>query len=246
MDRYCEGCENRCPMDAPQCEHGERLAGGGMRQRDRHGFSEDFDRHGFGPGEGPRGHHGGRRPERGHGRPPFDDHPPRDGFGGQGFRDHPPRDDFGGRDFRGRPPRPMDADALRQRIEEAGLEELILLCGRMLPRNQGGPGHGQALVLSILAGRESMSQRALQQMLGVQPGSLSELVSKLERKGCLTRERGEDRRGNLLRITEAGRQAIPDDPATTDDPFSALNDEQRTQLADLLKLLLNHWIDRMD
>ena len=125
---------------------------------------------------------------------------------------------------------------------------LIDMAGRMAQRRpQGGPAKRQALVLSILAGRSPLSQRELQQMLGIQPGSLSELLSKLEAKGCLTREKAEDRRGNLLRITDAGRAAIPGEAHTPDDdPLSPLTGDQQDQLAALLRTLLTAWVDRLE
>ena len=84
-------------------------------------------------------------------------------------------------------------------------------------------------------------------MLGIQPGSLSELISKLEAKGFLTREKAEDRRGNLLRITDAGREAIPQvDHAPEDDPFAPLTDEQQDRLAALLRTLLAGWVDELE
>ena len=101
-------------------------------------------------------------------------------------------------------------------------------------------------ILSILAGREALSQRELQQMLGVQPGSLSEILTKLERKGLITREKAEDRRGNLLRITDAGREALPKaGDVPEDDPLAPLTVEQQDQLASMLRTLLNHWVDAM-
>lgn len=147
----------------------------------------------------------------------------------------------------GMPPRRSDPEFLKKRIEEGDLLELIDMAGRMAQRRpRGGPARSQALVLSILAGRESLSQRELQQMLGIQPGSLSELLSKLEARDCLTRERGEDRRGNLLRITEAGRQAIAQaDDGDADDPFAALTDEEQDQLAALLRALLKRWAEEL-
>ena len=196
----------------------------------RHG-REPFDAmpHGFdGPDEGPR------CMPRGHGRP-----------GGPGRTGGPGSFGPGGHDM---PPRRPDPDFLKRRIDESDLMELIDLAGRIAQRRpQGGPAKSQALVLSILAGREVLSQRELQQMLGIQPGSLSELLTKLEGKGYLVREKAEDRRGNLLRITEEGRRAIPTaDGQGEDDPFAALTDEQQDQLAALLRTLLNHWVDAME
>ena len=172
-----------------------------------------------------------------HGMPPF---------GGPGF-DGP---NFGGPGHgmgpgHGRPPRRPDPRFLRQRLEDADLADLIDMAGRMLRRRpQGGPAQGQALVLSILLGREALSQRELQQLLGIQPGSLSELLSKLEAKGLITRQKAEDRRGNLLRITDAGRAAAAAN--LTDgagaDPFAPLTPEQQDALAASLRTLLTAWV----
>ena len=151
--------------------------------------------------------------------------------------------------FHGRPPRPApDREMLLRRIDEASLAELIELSGRLMHHRPGAGSHrGQALILAILAGRESLSQRELQQMLGVQPGSMSEIVSKLEKKGLLIREKGEDRRGNLLRITEAGRAAMPKAGAEPDDElFSALDDAQQALLSELLRALLTDWASRLE
>lgn len=162
--------------------------------------------------------------------------------GGPGF----PR---GGRPpFGGMPPHRPPAEFLKARVGEADLAELLTLAGRMARRRpEGDPAQGQNLVLSILAGREALTQRALQLMLGVQPGSLSELLTKLERKGLITREKAEDRRGNVLRITEAGRAAIPEaDRDDGDDAFAALTAEQQAQLGELLRALLYDWISRAE
>lgn len=196
----------------------------------------------------------------GFGEGPFDGDRPRcmprgfgpggPGFGGPGGPGGPR---FGGHGVPGgpgfgMPPRRPDPEFLKRRIEDGDVMELIDMAGRMVHRlPQGGPARGQALILSILMGREALSQRELQQMLGIQPGSLSELLSKLEVKGYLTREKAEDKRGNLLRITDAGRAAIPgaaDMPE--DDPLSPLTDDQQDQLGALLRTLLTAWVDRLE
>ena len=194
-----------------------------------------FDPHGFdarggfhtlpaGP-EGPEGGHGG--PRGGHGLPPHDGRPP--------FRRG------------GRPPHGPSPEALKERIREGGLAELLELAGRMLHhRPEGGPARGQQLILSILAGREDLSQRELQALLGVQPGSLSELLTKLEKKSLLTRTRDEDRRGNRIRLTDEGRAAIADAPDADDGLFGALTADQRQELQALLRTLLLDWADRSE
>ncbi len=219
-----------------------------------HGGREDFDfdgSRGMNPRCMPRNFDGpqGMPP---HGGP---------GFGGPGFGGpphgmgptHGMGPGFGGPGHgmgpgHGRPPRRPDPRFLRQRLEDADLADLIDMAGRMLRRRpQGGPAQGQALVLSILLGREALSQRELQQLLGIQPGSLSELLSKLEAKGLITREKAEDRRGNLLRITDAGREAaaanLSDSPEA--DPFAPLTAEQQDALAAALRTLLTAWVAEM-
>lgn len=186
----------------------------------------------------------------GHGMPGAHCMPGRPGMpGGPGFPPHG-GPGFGGpgRPGFGLPPRRPDPEFLKRRIEDSDVMELIDMAGRMVHRlPKGSPARGQALILSILMGREALSQRELQQMLGIQPGSLSELLSKLEIKGYLTREKAEDKRGNLLRITDAGRAAIPGDGDVPEDtPLSPLTVDQQDQLAALLRTLLTAWVEQLE
>ncbi|MBR3504548.1 MAG: MarR family transcriptional regulator [Clostridia bacterium] len=124
--------------------------------------------------------------------------------------------------------------------EDDSLTGLLFRCAHAM-RHSDGSGGSQERVLRILARWDGLSQRALQAELGVQPGSLSELISKLEAKGLLTRQPdGEDRRRVVLHLTEAGREAaeaLPE-PGTRDSRFAALTqEEQDTLRALLLKLI---------
>ena len=221
------------PRTTPRDFSGENHFGPHTAPRSFNGennFAPHTAPRGFGPG-GPGGH-GGPSGHGGPGKP-----------GGPGFPGG-----HGGPGRPGFPPRRPNPEFLKRRVAEADLAELIDMAGRMVHRRpQGGPARGQALVLSILAGREALSQRELQQMLGIQPGSLSELISKLEAKGLLTREKAEDRRGNLLRITDAGRAAIPEaEAAPEDDPFAPLSPEEQDSLAAALRTLLAAWVDELE
>ena len=213
-----------------------------------------FDAH-KNPNEQERGFRDGRRRgeprmEGGFGGPEGGFHCMPRGFGGPMGPDGPHQGmpPFGGHGMGPRGPRRPDPAFLKRRVEDADLAELIDMAGRMLRRRpQGGPAQGQALVLSILLGRDALSQRELQQMLGIQPGSLSELVSKLEAKGLITREKAEDRRGNLLRITDAGRAAAAESVDTPEaDPFASLSHAQQDELAATLRALLAQWIAQLD
>ena len=230
------GENNFGPRTTPRDFSGENHFGPHTAPRSFNGennFAPHTAPRGFGPG-GPGGHggHGGPSGHGGPGKP-----------GGPGFPGG-----HGGPGRPGFPPRRPNPEFLKRRVAEADLAELIDMAGRMVHRRpQGGPARGQALVLSILAGREALSQRELQQMLGIQPGSLSELISKLEAKGLLTREKAEDRRGNLLRITDAGRAAIPEaEAAPEDDPFAPLSPEEQDSLAAALRTLLAAWVDELE
>ena len=62
----------------------------------------------------------------------------------------------------------------------------------------------------------------------------------------LTRTRGEDRRGNVLTITEEGRRIAQQEDASGEDLFSALTKDQQYQLRSLLQALLTDWLRRFD
>ncbi len=175
--------------------------------------------------------------------PPF---PPQEGPEPHGPH-HPPFPPHGGPGPRGPHPRPsIDPEELLRQAEDAPTLELFDICHRALHRPEAGAMRGQGRALAILAGRGEMSQRELQDMLRIAPGSMSELLAKLERKGMLTRARGDDRRSNLLKITEAGREAAAKITSPGDELLSALTEDQRTQFTATLKLLLADWLHRGD
>lgn len=100
----------------------------------------------------------------------------------------------------------------------------------------GKSGYSQQRILSILEEKGPISQKKLQEMLAVQPGSLSEICGKLEEKGMIERSRDEkDRRSVILRITEEGRRMKKGINVRKDNAiFSSLNEEEREQLRFLL------------
>ena len=124
-------------------------------------------------------------------------------------------------------------------------------CGHILYHCMGAQ-RGQGKILRILSAQGDMSQKDLQDTLGIQPGSMSEIPAKLENKGYLVRVRDEaDKRKILLSITDQGRQAVACHNSTAvqqrrDALFSALTPEERTQLQHLLDTLLADWTQRFD
>ncbi|MGI6071453.1 MAG: MarR family winged helix-turn-helix transcriptional regulator [Lachnospiraceae bacterium] len=147
------------------------------------------------------------------------------GKGGQGRYGNPRK----GRDFSGRHSRKKE------------LIDLLHRCHRILFFNTMGR-HRQGEVLRLLQDGP-MTQKQVQDRLGIRPASISELVSKLEGRGQLTRERNEeDRRSVLLTLTKAGEGALrriyDDQPA---EPIKKLplDDKEVDELIALLRKLLD-------
>ena len=128
------------------------------------------------------------------------------------------------------------------------LSVLLGKCGHHVAKHSGR-GQGQKNILRILAEEESISQRKLQEILDIKPGSISEILTKLETKGFLIRKKSEtDKRAVMLRITEAGKAAatLKAEPIGSETIFDCLNEEEKNTLQQLLKKLLNAWYSKMD
>jgi len=128
------------------------------------------------------------------------------------------------------------------------LSVLLGKCGHHVAKHSGS-GRGQDKILRILAEEESISQRKLQEILDIKPGSISEILTKLETKGFLIREKSEaDKRAVMIRITDAGKaaSAAKEKPNTSEAVFDCLDEEEKNTLRQLLKKLLNAWQRKMD
>lgn len=136
----------------------------------------------------------------------------------------------------------QDFDDLAGRLERCGKLLLYFL----------GKRRGQEKILRILWEHGEISQKRLQEQLGIQPGSMSEIAAKLEGKGLVARGRAEaDRRKILLSLTEAGRTWL----ARQDEDhvrkrraelFSALTPEEQRALGALLEKLCVDWEERFE
>ena len=103
---------------------------------------------------------------------------------------------------------------------------------------------GVRRVLRLLElGDGSLSQRELTELMDVQPGSLSELLGKMEFRGLITRERDEqDRRKVTVSLTEAGKEKAAQRGKR--DIFAALDESEKEQLKAILSKLVASWEDR--
>ena len=102
---------------------------------------------------------------------------------------------------------------------------------------------GVRRVLRLLdLGGGSLSQRELTELMDVRPGSLSELLGKMEARGLISRIRsGEDHRRVTVSLTEAGAEKAAERGPR--DLFAALTDGEKEQLKALLAKLTASWED---
>lgn len=138
----------------------------------------------------------------------------------------------------------MMGEQMTSAEQEEQLTALLRHCGKFMYYHTR-PGMQQGMVLQLLRGGP-MTQRQIQERLGTRPGSVSELISKLESKCLLQRQRSEaDRRQVLLTLTAKGREMSQRHtayPATG--LYTALTEEERETLERLLSRLLEDWKER--
>lgn len=137
---------------------------------------------------------------------------------------------------------PQDFDDLAGRLERCG--KFLMYCL--------GKRRGQEKILHILMEHGEISQKELQELLGIQPGSMSEIAAKLESKGLVVRGRAEvDRRKILLSLTEEGRTWLSRQGEDyvrrrRAELFSALTPEEQQALGVLLEKLCVDWEERFE
>lgn len=102
----------------------------------------------------------------------------------------------------------------------------------------GDPRKGQGRVLAALKLKPEISQRELAYVLDMKPQSLGELLAKLEKNGYITRETSqEDKRVQMVRLTEAGMSAT-EQPSPFSDVFNCLSSDEQEQLAVYLERVI--------
>lgn len=107
----------------------------------------------------------------------------------------------------------------------------------------------QKRILIILLEAESITQRKLTRQLGIQPGSASEILAKLEKGGLISRtENPDDRRTTVITLTERGR-ALAEEAKTQrkgrhEEMFSCLTEDEKGTLLTLLEKVNADWKER--
>jgi DNA-binding MarR family transcriptional regulator len=110
---------------------------------------------------------------------------------------------------------------------------------------------GQGRILGFLLRRERIPQREMQELLGVQAGSLSEILSKLEAGGLISRTPNEDDRRSMdIVMTEEGGRIAQESEVhrqqRRETLFQALSEEEKRTLAALLEKLNEDWSSRFE
>ena len=107
----------------------------------------------------------------------------------------------------------------------------------------------QKRILIILHEVGKITQRALTERLGIQPGSASEVIAKLESAELITRTPSEsDRRTADIQLTDKGRelasQAVNQRRHRHEEMFSCLSKDEKTELLTLLEKINTDWEQR--
>lgn len=107
----------------------------------------------------------------------------------------------------------------------------------------------QKRVLIVLRESGTITQKELTEKLGIQSGSASEVIAKLENTGLITRSLNkEDRRTADISLTEEGRrqadEAIHRRQQRHQEMFSILSQEEKMQLLSLLEKIECDWSNR--
>lgn len=108
----------------------------------------------------------------------------------------------------------------------------------------------QKRILMILRESGTLTQKKLTERLGIQPGSASEILAKLENAGLIFRRQNEtDRRTTDILLTDAGTElaaeAAEQRRKRHEEMFSCLTEEEKRALLSLLEKLRTDWESRL-
>lgn len=119
-------------------------------------------------------------------------------------------------------------------------------CGHYLHFHSGGRG-GRGPILCLLAKHGGhLSQQELGSYFELKPGSLSEILAKIETAGLIERSRDpEDRRQLFIHLTEAGFREAEHEQRRREQfkeqAFSNLDETELQELDNLLKKIRTRW-----
>lgn len=128
----------------------------------------------------------------------------------------------------------------------AHIVDMLGAAGHYIHVNGGGRSGRQPLLCALLKHDGQMSQRELMCKFDLKAGSLSEVLSKLEKDGLIERTRDpQDRRQLIVSLTEAGHAQATTEQERRENfrakAFTCITDEERAQLEDILVRINHHW-----
>lgn len=137
-------------------------------------------------------------------------------------------------------------------MEIPDLNRQLIRCLRTLGRTIRALSEGRASqkrVLRLVREAGGITQQALTARLGVQPGSASEVIRRLEETGLITRTPNAlDRRTSDVRLTRAGEEMAERAEAEIQkrrgEMFACLSEEEKNQLLAILTKLSADWRTR--
>lgn len=143
-------------------------------------------------------------------------------------------------------------EAYKAHYNLAGIEDKLIINLRDLGhfmRFQYEGKASQKRILIILSEAENITQRALTERLGIQPGSVSEIIAKLENAGLILRtQNADDRRTADIQLTDAGRalaaEAAEYHHKRHEEMFTCLSEEEKQAMLALLEKVHTDWESR--
>lgn len=134
-----------------------------------------------------------------------------------------------------------------QNINDKLIDGLRVLNRLMRAQYEGKASQQRILMMLNITG--PMTQRELTEQLDIQPGSASEILSKLENGGLILRVPNEtDRRTTDVQLTEEGRalaaEAADKRRGRHEEMFSCLSEEEKETLLSLLEKVREDWKSR--
>jgi len=133
----------------------------------------------------------------------------------------------------------------RHEYQENDLAHLLMRCGHIVT-HKGKKKRGQIRILQILSEFPDISQKELQEKLGIEAGSLSEIINKLESRELIKREKDpEDKRRMRISLTDRGYEKLKEKLQKKEDHeeklFGMLNEEEKENLRLILTKIIHQW-----
>lgn len=136
---------------------------------------------------------------------------------------------------------------------DKGINDRLIICLRDLSHIMRslyeGKGSQKRVLIVLEEMGERVTQRDLTERLGIQPGSASEVISKLEQAGCIRRTANEqDHRTADISLTAEGKRralwAKEQRERRHEEMFSCLSQTEKEELLGLLEKVSGEWKER--